>query len=453
MLFFKTKSLNFVQTINRATMRHVTTDTKHTATLAEAAVNCYAGDGALYMPERVPALPKAYFNNIEQMTLPEIAYVVMSSLLGTDANPRMLKDIVDTTFNFPLPLVDSPAGGNISFLELFHGPTLAFKDFGTRFMAEFLNKVIAPGRKMSILTATTGNTGAAIAHAFRNISNADIYILYPRGVPDRFQHAMFSAPGNNSIPVEVSGDIGKCKEMVRRAVEELNGGDRLFISANSVNILRILPQVVFYFQTYARLRSLDRATADGFTVAVPCGNLSNLTSAIIARQMGLPMGRIIAACDSNDDFVRMCRGTLSPADFNTSARPTLARAMDTGFPSNLNRVLWLCGNDISRISDYVTAESVSDREIAATIIDEQQRGYTVDPHTAVALAAARRLAPEGKCVVMATAHPAKSLDRMTAITGRSVELPLQLTRFMSKPRPAVRLAPSFAALGKLLANQ
>lgn len=432
-------------------MLYVSTNGNQTVSLRQAVEQCYAGDGHLYLPATLPRLPKAYFNNIGQMTLQEIAFVVLRTLLDDEIDAAVLKDIVDRTFDIRMPVLKLDTDRYV--MEMFHGPTMAFKDFGARFMGEIIRHFHRPGDHVRVYVATTGNTGGAVANAVGAVDGVDVNILFPRGTLTRAQRAQFSTVAPNIRPVEVSGTIGQCKAMVRQAIQDPDLGDgTLQICANTQNILRILPQVVFFFHAYARLSETLGPAADGFSVAIPCGNLSNLTAAVIALRMGLPMGRIVAGCNANDDFKRVLDGSLSPDAVNRTARPTLAAAMDSGYPANLPRLLSLYGGDLGAMRADIVAVAADDDAIADTINNcIFDHCYTADPHTAVAMYAARQAAPAAKpAVILATAHPAKSLDTMTAITGRAVELPLQFTRFMSKPAPADKLAPSFHALKKYI---
>lgn len=435
-------------TVKQNAMRYITTDGSKTGSLRQAVEDCYAVPGELWLPERLPMLPRAYFNNIDEMSLTEIAYVVLSTLLRDDVDAVVLKDIVEKTFNYPMPLRTLSGGEHV--LELFHGPTMAFKDAGARFLAALVDR-FRNHSKINVVVATTGNTGGAVANALSGVGDINVLVLFPRGTLSRAQQAQFTTAAPNVHPIEVAGNISQCKKMAREAVEDSTNS---CISANTQNILRILPQIVFFFHAYARLRGELGDKADGFTVSVPCANLSNLTAAVMARRMGLPMGKIVAGCNANDDFARLLKGEIERSRVNRTARPTLASAMDSGFPVNLPRLEKLYDGDIAAMAREISAVSVDDDAIEATINNcLKTEGYTVDPHTAVAKAAAQAAAPSDKpVVILATAHPAKSLDIMTAVTGRVVELPLQFTRFMSKPAPAVKMAPSYAALKKYMSD-
>ena len=433
-------------------MKYISTGNTSTVSIREATLKCFAPDGGLYLPERLPIIPRALFNNIAEMSLTEIAYVVTNTLLGDEVESWKLKSVVETTFNFPIPL--KTLHDHTSVLELFHGPTLAFKDISARFMALAMNiEKISAAQPMTILTATTGNTGGAIANAFAGMKNARVLVLYPRGAMSRSQLAQFTTIGRNVYPFEVNGSISQCKRMVREACEDSELAETTMpVCVNTQNIIRLLPQIVYFFYAYAQLKKAG-CDADGFTVALPCGNLSNLTSAIIAKRMGLPIKHIVGGCNANDDFVRVIRGELNPDKVNVNSRQTIANAMDSGYPTNLHRVLFLYKNNLDALRADIDVYSLNDEEIAQTVINcLDSYGYLCDPHTAVALGALQKSGTNNTSVVLATAHPAKSLDTMTEITGRAVELPLQLTRFMSKQTASAKLPPTYAALKKYILN-
>jgi len=437
-------------------MRYISTSDQSITDLRGALMHSMAPDGSLYLPEMLPIIPQAYFNNIQEMNLKEIAYVVVSTLLGTDVDSTTLKQIVDNAFNFPMPVY--PLVNNLDILELFHGPTMAFKDVGARFLAYFISHYHkATSRRPIGLVATTGNTGAAIANAFLRHKDKHVVILFPRGTMTRSQLAQITVKSPNIHPVEVSGNISQCKEMIKTAMADQALAEIMMpMCFNTNNFLRIVPQVVFFFHAYAMLKNIH-GHADGFTVSIPCGCLSNLTAAVIAKRMGCPIGKIVAGCNANDDFVRVLNGELKLEDVHSNNRPTLACAMDSGAPTNLRRILRLYNNDICSINKEIIGISLSDNDIADTINGTfARRGYLADPHTAVALGALRRTGIDissTPAVVLATAHPAKSLNTMTSITGRSVELPLQLTRFMTDAasrQVPVKIPPTYPALKKLL---
>lgn len=415
-------------------IQYTATDSKSRVDLRRAVEYCYADPtGHLYMPAVIPRLPDAYFNNIQEMNLCEIAYVVISTLTGGDIDPRLVKKVVDRAFNYPMPLVDVASHPPMHVLELFHGPTLSCKDISARFMTAFLSG--ENGGRLKMLVATTGNTGAALANAIGSRDDIDLMVLYPRGGLSRSRIAQFANGSSHVIPVEVAGTIEACQELVREAAMDrsLEDGGLKILSANTHNILRLLPLTVVYFHAYAQLRRQMGRKADGCTVAVAGGNLSMLTAAVIARRMGLPIGRIVVG--------------------RVTGRSAYAPALNIRRPVNEPRIDWLYNNDTERRAADITTVEVTDDDIARAILTTDADGYLPDPHTGAAIAAARIVAPADKqLIVMATAHPAKSLDVMTHITGRSLELPLQLTRFMARPTPSVKIPPTYAALRRLIVS-
>lgn len=432
-------------------MLYVSTHGQSRVGLVEAVRRCYAPDGGLYLPECLPQLPRAYFNNIQEMSLTEVAYVVASAFLSELTDRAVLKEVVESAFNFPIPLVS--IDGQTRLLELFNGPTLAFKDISARFMATYLRTFPARGSRVTLLVATTGNTGSAIARAFAGEKGVDVLILFPHGAMDSRARMQFAGVAPNVSAVEVAGSISDCKRMVRETVTDAEFAEKAtVVCGNTHNIMRIIPQIAYFFYAYGRLRLRERHP-DGFTVALPCGNLSNLTSAVMARRMGLPMGRIVAGCTVNDSLVRVLDGSLAPEDVTAGARHTLAPAMDSGYPTNLPRLLRLYDGSVERMASEIIGAAVTDDEIARTVCEVQrEHGYLTDTHTAVALAAARRVAPVGvPTVVLATAHPAKSPEIMHAVIGRRPELPGASECFNSIETVRVpRMAPTSAALKKYI---
>lgn len=438
-------------------MQYISTDGSTRSTLDRAFGACYAQGQALYMPETYPAVPRAYLNNIADMSLPEIAYVVTGLLLGDSVPLDVLKTVVDDSFNFDIPL--RPLGNSgMQILELFGGPTMAFKDISIRFMARFMQAHASRRQGPALLlVATTGNTGAAVARAFADMPGLHVLVLYPRGAMDAAQLAQFDSLPSHIHTAEVSGTIADCKRMVREAITDASPIPGLLIaSGNTHNVIRLIPQVAYFFHAYARLRERG-AVADTFDISIPCGNLSNLTSAVMARHMGLPIGTIVAGCASNDTLPRVLDGSLDPAQVTALDVHTLARAMDSGFPTNLPRLLWLYRGSPAHMAADVRACSVSDDEIVAVIREVRDRyGYLMDPHTAVAYAAASRAGlPSGRpAVVLATAHPAKEPAVMRGIVGDVAELSQQPRRFNGNhsSRHTARMAPTLQALKRFIHN-
>ncbi|MDE6134780.1 MAG: threonine synthase [Muribaculaceae bacterium] len=410
-----------------------------------------AADGGLFMPENLPIIPKAFFNNISEMSLREIAYVVMSTFFGDDFPGAELKTIVDESFGTDIPLAKA---GDFHIMELFHGPTLTFKDYGARFMARLVRAVDrrADYGHRKVLVATTGNTGAATANGMHGLPGIDVYVLFPKGQISRARRSTFTSLGGNIHPVEVMGTIEDCKQLMQQALSDPDMGNLCLTGANSINIGRLLPQVVFAFHAYARLKAMGVPDADKAIHSIPCGNLSNLVAAAMAMRMGLPMGGILAATNSNDGLRRLlAAGTIAePAD---SPVHTLAPGMDMAYPSGWPRLRKLLNDSGDQLAGRIHAAApVDDKTIADTILEvNADHSYLLDPHSAVAYAAARReMIHAGPVLVYATGHPSAQLDTMTRITGAPLELPVQMTRFMKQNRHSVPIPPRYPALRKIL---
>ena len=422
--------------------------------LAEAVSGCIAPDGGLLLPASLPKLPGAFFNNIAELSLKEIAYVIATSFFGDDIPPHILKDITDRAFGCGIPLV-APGGGDAPrVLELFHGPTLTVKDFGAMFMAGIILRLNPTADQENdgwkVLLASSGNSAVAIGSAFRSIRGADFYVVCPHGSVRRRRHSILSSFGSNVHIIEAGGDIDQCNGIVRTCIaDERAAGSTKVCGANSVNIARLIPAVVFFFHAYSRLRSeLGQPEADRAVYSVPCGNLTALTAAVIARRMGLPMGKIVAAQTVTDALGAFLRNDASPS----GSHSRLATSMNADCPTSLPRLVSLCGgrDGIAREIDTVV---VSDSEIEQTMRGTLgKHRYSLSPHSAVAFAAAGKFTGTGVPVVaLATAHPAVDIDVFTAVTGAPVELPHQLTRLMNtKLLPVIRMAPTVPALRKLV---
>lgn len=428
------------------------TSTRHKSPkvrFSEAVWHPHASDGGLYLPETLPILPKPVLANMSQMTMAEIGYVVFKALLGDDFSSADIKSIVEDAYNFSVPLVELT--DRMSVMELFEGPTLAFKDFGARVTARFLEETAfkTKGRPVNILIATTGNTGSAMANALAGKKNINVFVVFPRGTATRALENQFTTPGGNIYPVEVSGTIDSCYTLVATAMSDPDlRKDFIMLSGNSGNITRLLGQTVYYFYGVSRIIAADRHKHP-VVVSVPSGNLGNLTAGVIARRMGLEVERFIA-CENNNDYLHRA---LVAEDFTPRAAvPTLAYAADKSVPTNIERILDLYDGDIDRINADITPVSVSDPEIIEAINDCRAKfGYLLDPHSAMAYYGLNEeIKPDENGLILATAHPAKSLTAMTAITGRPIEMPLQLNRFMGKPDHRQRIRPIYSSLRNII---
>ena len=409
--------------------------------LQEAVVKGLAPDRGLYMPEKIKTLPQSFYDNIGSMSFQEIAYTVADALFGEDVEAATLKEIVYDTLSFDAPVVH--INDNIYSLELFHGPTLAFKDVGGRFMARLLGYFIKKqGQKdVKVLVATSGDTGSAVANGFLGVEGIHVYVLYPKGKVSPIQECQFTTLGENITALEVDGTFDDCQALVKSAFmdDELNQKLNL-TSANSINVARFLPQAFYYFYAYAQLAKQGKAKDVVF--CVPSGNFGNITAGLIAKKMGLPIKRFIAANNKNDIFLQYLKtGIYSP-------RPsvqTIANAMDVGDPSNFARVLDLYNNSHEAISAEISGCSYTDNEIAKTIQDTFAKAdYLLDPHGACGYRALEEGLEQGETgVFLETAHPAKFLETVEKTIGKSVAIPEKLEVFMKGEKKSLEIANSF----------
>lgn len=419
-------------------------------TLRNAVIDCYAPDGGLYLPSGLPVVPQAFINNMSEMSLKETAFVICNMLFGDDIPSARLKNIADKALTFDIPLTH--ISRNRYIIELFHGPTLAFKDIGARFMASLIEELYgSDDRRINIIVATSGNTGAAVANGFKGIDNINVFVLFPKGVLTRSQQLQITSGGDNIRAIEVAGTIDDCKKMVSSALRDETLRQKMNLTGgNSANIARLLPQAVIFFYAAARLKAMG-VNPDEVAFSIPSGNLSAVTSGVISRRMGLGFGKIIAACNGNNPLYRYF------ATNKVTTQPvisTMARCMDTETPTNLERLVSLYRNDTDLMKTEIETATIGDDMIKASINKMLSScGILIDPHTAVAAAAADMLHPDTPALIFSTAHPAKSLDVMTSVTGRAVELPLQLTRFMARSLHTDKLPPTYPALKKYLLQQ
>ncbi len=426
-----------------------TNNRQHKATLEQAVTKGLAPDGGLYMPEKLPRLPKAVVRNLSAMTLQEMAYAITSFVLNGEVPADVLHDIVFEAFNFDMPLVKMPSGNYV--LELFHGPTMAFKDVGTRFMARLLDyyrRCHPEWSTLNVLVPTSGDTGSAVANSFWRMPGVNVYVLYPRGAVSAIQRAQFTSLGGNVTAVEVNGSFDDCKSLVEQAFmdADLNRAMRL-TSAMSINYARIVPQMVYYFWAYAQLARQQQDTSK-LVFAVPCSNLGNLTSGLMAQAMGLPVKRFVSVENQNNIFYNYVKtGEFTPKPTQYSIAP----ALDAGCPNNFGRIVDLLGSH-ENICNHIHAYSYDDNQIIQTIrktIDEE--AYLLDPHTAVAYRAmGEDIRPGETGVVLATAHPAKLKSLMEGITGQAVPLPGQLVRFLGGDMHVKKMPNGFTAFKRLL---
>lgn len=411
------------------------------ATLHEAVVKGLAGDRGLYMPESIKPLPKEFFDNIDKLTFQEIAFSVAKAFFGEDVNEDDLKNIVYDTLQFDCPVVEVKE--NIYSLELFHGPTLAFKDVGARFMARLLQYFIRQEGKeqVNVLVATSGDTGSAVANGFLGVDGIHVYVLYPKGKVSKIQESQFTTLGKNITAVEVDGVFDDCQAFVKSAFmdDELNKHMKL-TSANSINVARFLPQAFYYFNAYARLKAMGKA--DEMVVCVPSGNFGNICAALFGHRMGLPVKRFIAANNANDIFYNYLQtGKYEPK----ASRQTIANAMDVGDPSNFARIYDLYKGDHDAITSLISGATYSDEQIRETMkACFDTTGYTLDPHGACGYRALSEQLQEGETGVFCeTAHPAKFKETVESVIGAEVAIPERLAAFMKGTKQSVEMSKEF----------
>ena len=421
------------------------------ATLHEAVVKGLAGDRGLYMPETIKTLPQSFFDNIDKLSFHEIAFTVAQAFFGEDVNEEDLRKIVYDTLSFDCPV--ARVTDNIYSLELFHGPTLAFKDVGARFMARLLQYFIRQegNEEVNVLVATSGDTGSAVANGFLGVDGIHVYVLYPKGKVSKIQECQFTTLGKNITAVEVDGVFDDCQALVKNAFmdEELNNHMKL-TSANSINVARFLPQAFYYFNAYARMKALGKA--DEMVVCVPSGNFGNITAALFGHRMGLPIKRFIAANNANDIFYNYLQtGKYEPK----ASRQTIANAMDVGDPSNFARIYDLYKGDHSAVTSLISGATYSDDMIRETMRQcYADNGYILDPHGACGYRALSEQLKAGETGVFCeTAHPAKFKDTVDSIIGAEVEIPERLAAFMKGEKQSVEMGKSFAEFKEYLISR
>jgi threonine synthase len=421
------------------------------ADLHKAVVKGLAEDRGLYMPEEIKTLPKVFFEDIQSMNFQQIAYNVASAFFGEDVDLDALQDIVYDTLSFDCPV--KKVKDNIYSLELFHGPTLAFKDVGARFMARLLQYFIRMEGKeqVNVLVATSGDTGSAVANGFLGVEGIHVYVLYPKGKVSPIQECQFTTLGQNITAVEVDGVFDDCQALVKNAFmdADLNAHMKL-TSANSINVARFLPQAFYYFYAYAQMKKFGKA--ENLVFCVPSGNFGNICSALFGKKMGLPVKRFIAANNANDIFFKFLQtGKYEPK----ASVQTLANAMDVGDPSNFARIFDLYHKSHAGICADIKGATYSDTQIAETMAQcYKDTGYVLDPHGACGYRALKEGLQEHETGLFCeTAHPAKFQSTVEAIIKDNVEIPARLAAFMKGTKQSVQLPKTFAAFKAYLMQE
>ena len=439
------------------------------ADLHKAVVKGLAEDRGLYMPESIKQLPKEFFDTIETKSFQEIAYTVADAFFGEDVDADALKQIVYDTLSFDCPVVK--VKDKIYTLELFHGPTLAFKDVGARFMARLLQYFIKQERKgeqVNVLVATSGDTGSAVANGFLGVDGIHVYVLYPKGKVSPIQECQFTTLGKNITAIEVDGVFDDCQALVKNAFMDAELNQHMMLtSANSINVARFLPQAFYYFNAYARLKETLSNQNSQFSIlnsqlvmCVPSGNFGNICAALFGHAMGLPVKRFIAANNANDIFYKyLLTGQYEPK----ASLQTLANAMDVGDPSNFARIINLYSQNgqlspeetHQRITSLIGGATYSDEQIRETMRQcYEETGYILDPHGACGYQALVDGLKEGETGIFCeTAHPAKFKEKVDDILGIDVDIPARLRAFMQGEKQSVPMTKEFADFKRYLLSR
>ncbi len=408
-----------------------------------------APDGGLFQPERIPQLKPSIIKGLKNLSFQEIGYEISKLYIENEINNNEIQNIVEKSISFPAPLIN--LNETISVLELFYGPTLAFKDFGARFLANtiayFANKT---GEQINILVATSGDTGSAVAHGFYGINGVNVFLLYPSNKVSKIQEMQLTTLNKNIIALEVDGTFDDCQAMVKKAFvdEELNSEKKLS-SANSINIARLIPQSFYYFEAAKQIDD----DGNNICFSVPSGNLGNLTAGLLAKKMGLKTAKFISALNINDVFAKyLTTGNFQP-------RPsikTVSNAMDVGNPSNLTRIKSLFDELLNLMNENIVAYSFTDTQTIQKIKNLfDQTDYVIDPHGAVGYLAAEKYIKSNqyineKIIVLETAHPAKFLDVVEKAIAKKIEIPERLKLCLSKEKKSIKISNKYSELKEFI---
>lgn len=422
------------------------TDTK--IGLKEAVLKGLAPDNGLYMPVSMPRLPESFLKGLPGHSFADIAFTMAKPFMEEDMPDADLRKIVDEAMNFEVPLVKVEE--NISVLELFHGPTLAFKDFGARFMARVLGYFTKDlTREIHVLVATSGDTGSAVANGFLDVPGIKVHVLFPKGLVTKIQEKQFTTLSKNITALEVTGTFDDCQHMVKQAFMDADLQNRLILtSANSINLGRLIPQSFYYAYGYARASKANPEVV----FSVPSGNFGNITAGLFAKAMGIPIKHFIAATNINDIVPKYLETTVYEPKASVS---TISNAMDVGNPSNFARILHLYNNSHLEISKDITGYRFSDEEVKQALKETyQSKGYLMDPHGTIGYMALKDYLSKHKAlgVFLETAHPAKFLDTVEPIIGRKVDIPAKLQKFMDGESKTTPLTNKFEDLKDYLSK-
>ncbi len=407
-----------------------------------------APDRGLYFPNQIPKLSKKFFEDIEHISVPEMAFQIIKPYVGKEIDNKKLLSIVTETLDFEFPTVEIT--DNIAAFELFHGPTLAFKDVGARFMARALGHFSKSMEdKTIVLVATSGDTGGAVANGFLGVDGVEVIILYPKGKISEIQEKQITTLGQNITALEVDGVFDDCQEMVKAAFLDPSLTKMNLTSANSINVARWLPQMFYYFIAYRSLKNKNKK----LVFSVPSGNFGNICAGVMAQQMGLPIDHFIASTNSNDSVPRYLKtGNFEPLQ----TIQTISNAMDVGNPSNFIRIQKIFNNDIFRMKKIISGYSYSDIETKKSLIEiYKKNGYIADPHGAIGFLGLKKyLSKQNKDhygVFLETAHPVKFIDSVEKILKLKVQIPNRLKSALSKKKSCIPIK-DFSELKSYLLN-
>ncbi len=412
----------------------------------EATIKGQAPDKGLYFPERIPQLTKTFLKELKSKSKAEISFEVIKPYVGKCIADDDLFQICEHTTNFNFPLVK--VTNSISSLELFHGPTLAFKDVGARFMSRCLGYFSKDNkREITVLVATSGDTGSAVANGFLGVDGVKVVILYPSGKVSKIQELQLTTLGQNITALEVQGTFDDCQQMVKQAFADDDVNDKIFLtSANSINVARWLPQQLCYFFALQQWQHEEPPV-----ISVPSGNFGNICAGLIATLSGLPVKHFVAACNSNDAFVKYLeKGNFASQD----AVATISNAMDVGNPSNFVRVLELFNHDFEKTKNFITTYSIDDNETRKTMARiYEQYNYLLDPHGAVGFTSLEKYisnTPEQRGLFLETAHPVKFENVVTAATGVAVEIPVAMQEILQQKKSSLLIKANYKELKEYL---
>jgi threonine synthase len=416
-----------------------TNNPNHKVSLSEAVIKGLAPDNGLYMPERIPVLSEESIQKLSEMSFQEIGYVVISALFSEDLSENQIKELVDHTLTFDAPLAKVEEG--VYSLELFHGPTLAFKDFGARFCSKLMSMLVEKSSQiLRVLVATSGDTGSAVANGFLGVEGVEVIILFPKGKVSPLQEKQFTTLGQNITALEVDGVFDDCQTLVKQAFLDADLNEKLLLtSANSINIARWIPQCLYYFYAFSRLQKDGNRVA----FAVPSGNFGNLGAGILAQRMGLPIDHFVAATNVNKVVPDYLHGSAFQAQ---SSIPTVSNSMDVGNPSNFPRLISLFGGDEDLFKEKVKGYFYDDEETIQAIQRIKEKDYTLDPHGAVGYLGLKEFMAENPGYVgvfLETAHPGKFRDVVEEALGEKLILPERLAAFLEGDKKVIEMGKGF----------